>query len=272
MISTQGERTESQIKAAEEHSKSLLEHKDPPAWTTGSTRKYRSLPKQELGPLPPNTVSEYLETTGADYTLNSRTLQGNLVLFLRARQGLPRGAYVEAAFPDPSDIKKTNVVGKRVNPGQKIMLESPPTRDLKCWNYLVQVTVYRNQSREEMIGLHRQVIQSGINLRLVKRGDGLVSAVIEGLCSRDEQKDFSDMPEKELEALCEQEREKRLAPEREQLIERCVSNQDKSREYCENYYTDHGDAVRINPGQMRPARYMDLPECVAARKAKEESR
>lgn len=36
-------------------------------------------------------------------------------------------------------------------------------------------------------------------------------------------------------------REARLAPEREQLIEQCVNQQQKERSFCENYYRDHGD-------------------------------
>lgn len=85
--------------------------------------------------------------------------------------------------------------------------------------------------------------------------------------------DLSQMSAQQLEVMCEKEREKRLAPEREQLIKDCVENWRSSQAYCENYYSDYGAAHPIigKDGQtvgMRPALYMDLPECVAAWEAK----
>jgi len=85
--------------------------------------------------------------------------------------------------------------------------------------------------------------------------------------------DFSQMSTQQLDIMCEKEREKRLAPEREQLIKDCVENWRSSQEYCETYYSDYGAAHPIigKDGQtvgMRPALYMDLPECVAAWEAK----
>lgn len=82
-------------------------------------------------------------------------------------------------------------------------------------------------------------------------------------------KDFSSMSFKQLDTLCGKEREKRLAPEREQLIQNCITNQRKSPEYCERYYSDYGAAQRINgTDNMRPALYRDLPECIAAFEAR----
>lgn len=69
----------------------------------------------------------------------------------------------------------------------------------------------------------------------------------------------------ELEAKCEAAREAKLAAERKQLIEQCVSQEKKDRASCENFYRDHGDAAKRG-GRMVPRKYDDLPECVAARK------
>lgn len=272
IVTTQDVRTESQIRAAEEHLKSLMVKPSQFGKSTGQTQRYRSLPKGKLGPLPPNNVSGYLKTTGANYSLNNQTLRGNFVLFLEARENVPEGAWVEAAFPNPSDIDKFDLIGKSVGPNQKFMLESPPTRDLKCWNYLVQVGVFSDSSKKNLMGIHRQVIQSHVNLGLVKNSDDLVLGVTSGLCVRKDRKDFSHMSVEQLEDLCRKEREKRLAPGRERLIQNCMRHQGKSQENCENYYADYGDAQRIGSGQMRPALYMDLPECVAAREAKEKQR
>ena len=82
-------------------------------------------------------------------------------------------------------------------------------------------------------------------------------------------KDISQMSAEELEVLCEKEREKRLAPEREQLIQNCVTNKRKEQGYCERYYSSYGAAQRISgTNRVRPAMYMDLPECVAAWEAR----
>lgn len=82
-------------------------------------------------------------------------------------------------------------------------------------------------------------------------------------------KDFSKMSADQLDVLCEEEREKRLAPEREQLIKTCVQDTRSSQEHCENYYSDYGDAIRNeDTGLIQRALYVDLPECIAAWEAR----
>jgi hypothetical protein len=71
----------------------------------------------------------------------------------------------------------------------------------------------------------------------------------------------------ELKAKCGAAREARLAPERNQLIEQCVSKEKKDRAVCEKFYRDHGDGG-TRGGVRIPRKYDDLPECVAARKPK----
>lgn len=271
-VTTQNERNESQIKSAEENTKSLLSRPSQFGESTGQSQRYRSLPKEKLGSLPPNNTSDFLKTTGANYSLNSKTLKGNFVLFLEARKNVPKEAWVEAAFPNPSNIDKVELVGKTVGPNQKFMLESSFTRDLKCWNYLIQVGIFSDSSKKTLLGIHRQVIQSHVNLDLVKNSTDLVSGVTTGLCVRKDSKDFGQKSAVELEAMCEKKREKLLAPQRERLIQNCIKSQDQSQEYCERYYSDFGDAQRISPAQVRPALYMNLPECVAAREARAKER
>jgi hypothetical protein len=98
-------------------------------------------------------------------------------------------------------------------------------------------------------------------------GSGISAGVNEYSRLQDSE-DFSQMSADQLDELCEQEREKRLAPEREQLIKDCVETWRSSQEYCENYFSDYGAAVRLDTGYVRPALYMDLPECVAAWEAR----
>ena len=64
----------------------------------------------------------------------------------------------------------------------------------------------------------------------------------------------------ELDAACEEAREAKLAPMREQFIEDCVRNGEQpDRRSCEVFYSDFG----AQSGNRAPLFY-DLPECVEA--------
>ena len=64
----------------------------------------------------------------------------------------------------------------------------------------------------------------------------------------------------ELDAACEQARERKLAPERAKFIELCVQKKEREdRAACERFYADYG----AQSGNRAPL-YYDLPECVTA--------
>ena len=66
--------------------------------------------------------------------------------------------------------------------------------------------------------------------------------------------------QRELDAACEQAREARLAPLRQEKIEACVkSGEHKSREACETEYSHFGQRAG-----NRPAMFYDIPECIKA--------
>ncbi len=63
-----------------------------------------------------------------------------------------------------------------------------------------------------------------------------------------------------LDEACQAAREEILAPQRAQFVEECVEGRSRrSREECERFYADHGNATAA-----RGPLYMDLPECVKA--------
>ena len=69
-----------------------------------------------------------------------------------------------------------------------------------------------------------------------------------------------DQKQAKLDAVCEQAREKQLAPMRAQFVEECVQNKEQSdRKACETFYADFG----AQSGRRAPLFY-DLPECVEA--------
>ena len=65
-------------------------------------------------------------------------------------------------------------------------------------------------------------------------------------------------------------REAMIAPLRAGEIEKCKTQRNDPA-YCERFWADYGDASRGDHGQMMPRMFNDLPECVAATQARNES-
>ena len=234
--------------------------------------KGRSLPLEELGSLPENTTSTYLITKGAYISLDfEKNDKGQFYLNLKARDNLPGGAYLEAHFPKPANADQKQIVGKKLRrEGSEILMHSPKSSGFKCWNYEVEVFVYRDDSKDDLLDVHRQIIQSKFDQSLVKDVFDFSSRMSKGgICPSIHQEDIKKMSVKQLDALCEREREKHLKPERDKLIKRCIKRGEKQAEWCENYYADWGDAQRIDTATIRRALYYNLPECVAAKEARE---
>lgn len=78
-----------------------------------------------------------------------------------------------------------------------------------------------------------------------------------------------DQGVEELQLKCEQAREARLKPLRDAEIAKCKAERGRDPAYCERYWKDFGDASRLANGNMKARMFDDLPECVAALKAKQ---
>lgn len=78
----------------------------------------------------------------------------------------------------------------------------------------------------------------------------------------------SEMSLEQLDRLCEQARESAIAPLRQAAIEECKAAPRTEPAYCERFYADYGDAVRLPSGAMRPRLFDDLPACVRAQEAR----
>ena len=68
----------------------------------------------------------------------------------------------------------------------------------------------------------------------------------------------------ELDRLCEDARERAIAPLRNAAIEECKATPRNDPAYCERFYSDFGDGGRTESGAYRPRMFDDLPECVQA--------
>jgi hypothetical protein len=262
-----------QVEDARQRSQALLQQRSIRQAQATSPAPFHSLPLEQLGPLPENTTSVYVKTTGADLTYDSQN-RGQFFLSLEARDNLPKGAYLEAYFPNPANPDRKHVVDEQLRKeGATVRMLSPKSDGFKCWNYEVEVFVYRDKTKGELLDTHRQTIQSRVDLSLVNNPIELttVLAKIGGKCPSAHRRDMEDMSVEELEALCERERAKRLKPEREAHIKRCIDHGAKDPDWCERYFRDWGEAMRLNRLTVRPALYYDLPECIAADKARQKA-
>ena len=68
----------------------------------------------------------------------------------------------------------------------------------------------------------------------------------------------------ELDRLCEDARERAIAPLRATEIEECKATRRSDPAFCERFFADFGDAGRTASGAIRPRMFDDLPECVQA--------
>lgn len=74
----------------------------------------------------------------------------------------------------------------------------------------------------------------------------------------------ADDKQQQLDAQCEAAREAKLAPEREQLIQECPAQFEKSLDECRHFYRDYGAALMRQGEIVRAPLYYDLPACEAA--------
>jgi hypothetical protein len=71
-----------------------------------------------------------------------------------------------------------------------------------------------------------------------------------------------------LEAQCAREREALIKPLRDIEIAKCKADSQNDPAYCERFWKDYGNSVRIANAGMTPRMFDDLPSCVAAFKAR----
>ncbi len=63
---------------------------------------------------------------------------------------------------------------------------------------------------------------------------------------------------------CQEQRENKIAPLREQAIQDCLADDRGNRDYCERYNSTFGNAVALPGGGAYPGLFWDLPVCLQA--------
>ncbi|EXI74759.1 MAG: hypothetical protein AW07_01687 [Candidatus Accumulibacter sp. SK-11] len=126
--------------------------------------------------MPENATSEYMRTLAAGITCDERQPSPPLhrfVLNLRVRPDVPAGAYLEAEFENPLDAHKPLRASVELRASgfpevkrEDLSLLSPMFDTVRCRNYEVVVRLYRGQASRELLGTHRQTIQSRVDSAL----------------------------------------------------------------------------------------------------------
>ena len=76
--------------------------------------------------------------------------------------------------------------------------------------------------------------------------------------------DITQMSLADLDRRCEDAREERIAPLREDEIAKCIQTETGDQAWCEIFWADYGDGGRTVSGGTFPRMFHDLPECVEA--------
>jgi hypothetical protein len=147
------------------------------------SRQSKVAPRAPLGPLPQNVASEYLTTTGSgvlvDFNGSRPRFSFNLVL--QARDDIPIETYLMAHFENPGNPSAAMVVTERIKlaGGVKeagLVLRTPEFDMIRCKTYEVLVNVYRSESNRQLLGTHRQLIQSRYDSGLVTSPEAALHA------------------------------------------------------------------------------------------------
>lgn len=129
-----------------------------------------------LGPLPDNAVSEYMRTLSTGVSCEWREQPRPLHTFtlrVQVRQDVPVGAFLEAEFENPKDparpLLATATIEATGFPEIKqdsVFFISPKIDTIRCKNYDATVRLYRTRESRELLGIHRQLIQSRMDSAL----------------------------------------------------------------------------------------------------------
>ena len=86
----------------------------------------------------------------------------------------------------------------------------------------------------------------------------------------------------ELQQQCEDAREARIAPLRQQAIDKCIADRESgrsgtrssrdARQHCERFYADFGQGGTTQSGGFRQRMFHDIPECQALYEAERSRR
>lgn len=112
--------------------------------------------------IPTASTSEYFTTEMVAFNLNRAEKKVQYKLELLVRRELGSGIFLETYFENPIDKNSPLIVFTNVAPDDKrIDIKSPDVHGLRAeHNYEIIVKIYRDESKNELLGEHRQFCRS----------------------------------------------------------------------------------------------------------------
>lgn len=121
---------------------------------------------------PPPTQSEYFHTTGAGFTLTAGDTDSiKYIISLDVIKPREEDIFIEAQFEDPSSPRTPIIITYTLQPEESsFTLQSPPVYGLRSYEgYVIDIFIYDDSSKSNLLGKHRQVIQSIIDRKSRRR-------------------------------------------------------------------------------------------------------
>ena len=135
--------------------------------------------------LPESEQSACLETTYAGWHFNAPQRRVRYMLTFKIKRGVPYGAVFDVQFANPQDPSKPlEETFRRAGGSSEINIESPFFSGLRCGNYLVEISIYRNSMRKQLLGTHKQYVQSRIDMTKALSRDQFIDAMLKGNCAK----------------------------------------------------------------------------------------
>ncbi|MCA9401060.1 MAG: hypothetical protein KC713_05500 [Candidatus Omnitrophica bacterium] len=115
---------------------------------------------------PQPTRSEYFHTMGAGFTLTARDPNSiKYIISLDVLKSREEDVFIEAQFENPSSPKTPIIVTYILQPEESsFTLQSPSVYGVKYYEgYVIDVFIYDDSTKTNLLGKHRQVVQSIID-------------------------------------------------------------------------------------------------------------
>ncbi|MDD4909530.1 MAG: hypothetical protein PHR44_02455 [Candidatus Omnitrophica bacterium] len=111
---------------------------------------------------PQPVTSEYFVTEGAGFLLTEGEAGYSYVLLLAARKPFEDGAFLEVYCENPKNRRDPLIVTKDLTPeDKKVTIESAKAQGfLPYHNYEAVVYIYKDSSKRELLGSHRQLVRA----------------------------------------------------------------------------------------------------------------
>ena len=116
--------------------------------------------------IPPPSQSEYFHTTGAGFTLTAGDPDSVMyIISLDAIKFREKDIFIEVWFEDPSSPKTPIIITYTLQPEESsFTLKSPPVYGLRSYEgYVIDIFIYEDSTKANLLGRHRQVVQSIID-------------------------------------------------------------------------------------------------------------